>query len=94
MYSPTDNAIKDSWLVLHPGESGKLDLSVDFLKYGKLDSTDIEQSVLGMHTQKIATYYIMNVSDDKPKFIVSRKPFMPLPEASSDDDYELEDSLA
>ena len=47
-----------------------------------------------MHTQKIATYYIMNVSDDKPKFIVSRKSFMPLPEASSDDDYELEDPLA
>ena len=75
VYDSTDKDISHTWLELRPSESGRLDLSVDFVKYGKLDPIDIDQSILGLHVQNIATYYIMNVSDDKPKFIISRKPF-------------------
>ena len=92
VYNSTDKQIEHTWLALRPGESGRLDLSVDFLKYGKLSSSDIDQSVLGLYVQNIATYYIMNVSDDKPKFIISRKPFSASIEIQQQNhNYELED---
>lgn len=72
----TDKSIEDTYLVLRPGQSGKLDLRVDFVQYQKLKETNINQSIVGAHSSIIKTYYIMNVSDDKPKFIVSRTPFV------------------
>jgi hypothetical protein len=62
-------------LVLRPGENGILDIRVDYIFYGKLKETDISESILGHSFEILKRYYIMNVSDDKPKFIISRVPF-------------------
>lgn len=92
VYNPSDEALNGSWLRLVPGQSGKIDLSVNFVKYGKIHPTDIEQSILGIYAQNIASYYIMNVSDDKPKFVISRQPFssVSMPTADDNGNYELE----
>lgn len=58
-----------------PGKSGRLDIRVDYVEYAKVSNTDIMQSIVGKETRVICSYYIMNVSDDKPKFIISRQPF-------------------
>ena len=40
----------------------------------------------------LQSYYIMNVSDEKPKFIISRKPFTSDEGVEDVGNYELEDA--
>lgn len=85
-------SIEHTYLVLRPGQSGQLDIRVDFVEYQKLTSTAINQSIVGAYTQRIKTYYIMNVSDEKPKFIISRKPFSSDEGVIETGNYELKDA--
>ena len=87
----TDKSIEDTYLVVRPGESGRLDLRVDFVEYQKLSTNAISQSIVGAHSQVLKTYYIMNVSDEKPKFIISKKPFSANEGTKEYGNYELED---
>lgn len=86
-----DKSIEHTYLVLRPGQSGQLDIRVDFVEYQKLTSAAISQSIVGAYTQHIKTYYIMNVSDEKPKFIISRKPFSSDEGVIETGNYELKD---
>lgn len=86
----TDPSIEHTYLVLKPGQSGRLDIRIDFVEYAKLKPTDISQSIVGQAQKTIATYYIMNVSDEKPKFVISRTPFSAMSQTtSSNSNYEL-----
>lgn len=87
-----DKSIEHTYLVLRPGQSGQLDIRVDFVEYQKLTRTSINQSIVGAYTQHIKTYYIMNVSDEKPKFIISRKPFSSDEGVIETGNYELKDA--
>lgn len=87
----TDESIEHTYLVLRPGQSGRLDIRVDFIDYQKLTMNAINQSIVGAYSQYLKTYYIMNVSDEKPKFIISRKPFSVDEGIEETDNYELED---
>lgn len=87
----TDEEIKSTYLVLRPGESGRLDIRVDYVDYQKLTKNAISQSIVGAQSEILKTYYIMNVSDEKPKFIVSRSPFIADDCVEETSNYELED---
>lgn len=71
----TSKGIDHTYLRLSPGKSGRLDIRVDYIEYAKVNAKDLTQSVVGKESRTIRTYYIMNVSDDKPKFVISRQPF-------------------
>ena len=90
-YQSTAKEIEHTYLVLRPGQSGRLDLQFDYVEYAKVNVYDPDQTVVGKETKLVRTYYIMNVSDDKPKFIISRKPFAGIDEGDwhvSNTDYE------
>ena len=71
----TDKSLEHTYLRLEPGENGRLDIRVDFVEYGKKTKNDIQNSIMGCESKIMTTYYIMNISDDKPKFVISREPF-------------------
>ena len=73
-YTSTDPELKNTYLRLEPGQNGRLDIRADFVEYAKKNSSDIQSTVIGCETKILASYYIMNVSDDKPKFLISREP--------------------
>lgn len=75
MCQSTSKSLDNTYLRLAPGKSGQLDIRIDYVEYAKINKTDIGQSVVGKETRVLKSYYIMNVSDDKPKFIISRSPF-------------------
>lgn len=89
-YDSSDDAIKHTYLVLKPGQTGRLDLIVDFIEYQKLSPTAINQSIVGAYSKVIKSYYIMNVSDEKPKFRIQRTPFTDSHYVIETDNYELE----
>ena len=89
-YDSADDAIKHTYLVLKPGQTGRLDLVVDFIEYQKLTQASINQSIVGAHSEVIKSYYIMNVSDEKPKFRIQRTPFTDSYHVVETDNYELE----
>lgn len=90
VHNSTDDEIKHTYLALRPGQSGRLDIRIDFLDYQRLTQASIGQSIVGAASYIIATYYIMNTSDDKPKFIVSRAPFSTSAQTIEEENYELE----
>lgn len=55
--------IEGTYLKLAPGESGKLDIVVQFKYYD-------DGIIRGVKNVKMLTYQIFNISDDKPKFIM------------------------
>lgn len=75
-YPSTAKEIQHTYLRLRPGQSGRLDLQFDYVEYAKVKASDLGQTIVGKETRLVRTYYIMNVSDDKPKFIISRTPFV------------------
>ena len=99
IYNSIRDEIKTTYLVLKPGEHGILDIRVDYLFYGMLKPNAISESILGHSYEILKRYYIMNVSDNKPKFIISRKPFKTTTNYNNTNDinnyevdnYELED---
>ena len=74
-YAANDDSIKHTFLRLEPGQTGRLDLLVDYLEFDKVDPQSITQTVVGKESRVIASYYILNVSQDKPKFKISRTAF-------------------
>lgn len=60
---PTIKAIEGTYLKLDPGESGLLDIVVQFKAY-------YGDNLYGIKTGTLITYKIFNVSDDKPKFVI------------------------
>lgn len=74
-YPSNAKEIQHTYLVLRPGQSGRLDIQFDYVEYAKVHQTDITQSIVGKETRVVKSYFIMNVSDEKPKFIISKKPF-------------------
>lgn len=88
----TDESLEGTYLVLRPGESGQLKVRIDFVDYQRLARNSVSQSIVGAYSQELKTYYIMNVSDEKPKFIVSKKPFATDEGVEETDNYELEDA--
>lgn len=88
----TDKSLEGTYLVLRPGESGQLKIRIDFVDYQRLSKNFISQSIVGAYSQELKTYYIMNVSDEKPKFIISKKPFATDEGVKETDNYELEDT--
>lgn len=91
IYNSNDDDIKTTYLILRPGQHGVLDIRVDYLIYGLLDEQSISEQILGHSYEILKRYYIMNVSDNKPKFIISREPFKSLDTYDDTDNYELED---
>ena len=60
---PTMNVLEGSYLKLKQGQTGFLDMNIQFKYY-------IDGLLYGYRTGKVMTYEITNVSDDKPKFII------------------------
>lgn len=58
-------SIEDSYLRLAPGESGFLNIYLQFRYYSG-------GVLAGFNTGRILGYKIFNVSDEKPKFLVKR----------------------
>lgn len=48
---------------------------IDYLEFDKVDTTNVTQTVVGKESRVIASYYVMNVSQDKPKFKISKTAF-------------------
>lgn len=88
-YDSSDDAIKHTYLVLKPGQTGRLDIMMNFVEYNKLDRNSINQSVVGSYSKVIMSYYIMNVSDNKPKFRIQRMPFSIVELTEDTDNYEI-----
>ena len=59
------DTIDGTYLMLGPGEEGRLDIAAQFRKY-------MDDRVVGILNTTLVTYAIFNVSDDKPKFIIRK----------------------
>lgn len=55
--------IEGTYLKLNPGESGKLDIVIQFRYHN-------DGSVCGITNKRVLSYEIFNISDDKPKFVM------------------------
>lgn len=62
--------VPDTYLKLKPGEHGKLDIRIEFNQY----EGNPAAKLIGHHSEILTSYYIVNTSDTKPKFMISRKP--------------------
>ena len=65
-----NESLENTYIVLKPGESGRLDMRIDYVFYDKLNPSDIQYSIVGAKSDIPRSYYIMNVSDSKPKFVI------------------------
>lgn len=84
-----NESLANTYLVLKPGESGRLDMRIDYVFYDKLNPSDIQYSIVGAKSDIPRSYYIMNVSDSKPKFVIQRTPFEVEKSVDETDNYEL-----